>query len=86
MLYPLSYGHNSLVVRLLVDSTFALLTQWAVLKMVGVEGFELSTSSSQSWRATRLRYTPKNLLVKHQALKNKERYWCRQLFLIDLSF
>ncbi len=27
-------------------------------KMVGVEGFELSTSCSQSRRATRLRYTP----------------------------
>gem|GEM_PF-2979486 len=26
--------------------------------MVGVEGFEPTTSSSQSWRATRLRYTP----------------------------
>ena len=26
--------------------------------MVGVEGFELSTSSSQSWRSTRLSYTP----------------------------
>lgn len=28
------------------------------LEMVGVEGFEPPTSSSQSWRATRLRYTP----------------------------
>ena len=28
------------------------------LKLVGVEGFELSTSCSQSRRATRLRYTP----------------------------
>src|SRR5687767_13521929 len=27
--------------------------------LVGVERFELPTSSSQSWRATRLRYTPK---------------------------
>ena len=27
-------------------------------KLVGVEGFELSTSCSQSRRATRLRYTP----------------------------
>jgi hypothetical protein len=26
--------------------------------LVGVEGFELSTSSSQSWRSTRLSYTP----------------------------
>jgi hypothetical protein len=26
--------------------------------MVGAEGFELSTSSSQSWRSTRLSYTP----------------------------
>jgi hypothetical protein len=29
-----------------------------VLSLVGVEGFEPPTSSSQSWRATRLRYTP----------------------------
>src|SRR6185312_13119741 len=27
-------------------------------RLVGVEGFELSTSSSQSWRSTRLSYTP----------------------------
>jgi hypothetical protein len=27
-------------------------------QVVGVEGFELSTSSSQSWRSTRLSYTP----------------------------
>ena len=27
-------------------------------KMVGVRGFELLTSCSQSWRATGLRYTP----------------------------
>ena len=30
----------------------------APAKVVGVEGFELSTSSSQSWRSTRLSYTP----------------------------
>ena len=29
-------------------------------KLVGVEGFEPTTSSSQSWRATRLRYTPRS--------------------------
>ncbi len=29
------------------------------LRLVGVEGFEPPTSSSQSWRATRLRYTPR---------------------------
>ena len=28
-------------------------------RLVGVEGFELSTSSSQSWRSTRLSYTPR---------------------------
>ncbi len=28
------------------------------IEVVGVEGFEPPTSSSQSWRATRLRYTP----------------------------
>ena len=28
--------------------------------LVGAKGFEPSTSSSQSWRATRLRYTPKS--------------------------
>jgi hypothetical protein len=27
-------------------------------RLVGAEGFELSTSSSQSWRSTRLSYTP----------------------------
>src|SRR5690606_31098552 len=27
-------------------------------KVVGAEGFELSTSSSQSWRSTRLSYAP----------------------------
>jgi hypothetical protein len=27
-------------------------------QVVGAKGFEPSTSSSQSWRATRLRYTP----------------------------
>ena len=29
-------------------------------ELVGVEGFEPTTSSSQSWRATRLRYTPRS--------------------------
>ena len=33
-------------------------TTAAPAKVVGVEGFELSTSSSQSWRSTRLSYTP----------------------------
>ena len=32
----------------------------ALGELVGVEGFEPTTSSSQSWRATRLRYTPQS--------------------------
>ena len=40
-------------------------------KMVGVERFELPTSCSQSRRATRLRYTPKN--VTHCRLKTTTR-------------
>src|SRR6185503_3767269 len=44
----LSYGRNA-------DQSIALPSS---LKLVGVEGFELSTSSSQSWRSTRLSYTP----------------------------
>ena len=31
------------------------------MNLVGVEGFEPPTSTSQMWRATRLRYTPKAL-------------------------
>jgi hypothetical protein len=31
--------------------------------VVGVEGFELSTSSSQSWRSTRLSYTPPTISI-----------------------
>ena len=39
-------------------------------QLVGVEGFEPPTSSSQSWRATRLRYTPTtNRLVSHRMLR-----------------
>ncbi len=30
----------------------------ALLLLVGAAGFELATSSSQSWRSTRLSYTP----------------------------
>ena len=44
----LSYGRNA-------DQSIALPSS---LELVGVEGFELSTSSSQSWRSTRLSYTP----------------------------
>ena len=32
-------------------------------RMVGVEGFEPPTSSSQSWRSTRLSYTPKERVL-----------------------
>ena len=41
-----------------------------VKKVVGVEGFELSTSCSQSRRATRLRYTP-NLLRSGSATRTR---------------
>ena len=34
------------------------LSYWR-LKMVGETGFEPATSSSQNWRATRLRHSPK---------------------------
>ena len=38
-------------------------TTAAPAKVVGVEGFELSTSSSQSWRSTRLSYTPPTISI-----------------------
>ena len=38
-------------------------TTAAQAKVVGVEGFELSTSSSQSWRSTRLSYTPPTISI-----------------------
>ena len=34
--------------------------QGAARSMVGAAGFEPATSSAQGWRATRLRYTPKD--------------------------
>jgi hypothetical protein len=37
-------------------------------QLVGVEGFELSTSSSQSWRSTRLSYTP----LLHRTVSNSQ--------------
>ncbi len=46
--------------------------------MVGAEGFELSTSSSQSWRSTRLSYTPKQaLLAAENAVKGRACYVVR---------
>src|SRR5205814_10413027 len=45
---PMSYGRLSIA-------------EVPVLPVVGVERFELPTSCSQSKRATRLRYTPKNM-------------------------
>ena len=42
-------------------------------RMVGEEGFEPTTSSSQSWRSTRLSYTPVCRLSEgaHRAAKQK---------------
>ena len=44
--------------------------------LVGVERFELPTSCSQSKRATRLRYTPKdgNYAIRGQAPKGESAY------------
>src|SRR5690606_23379236 len=55
-LYQLSYDHHRTVYN-----TFCYCT--AVMKLVGVERFELPTSCSQSRRATRLRYTPKPCFI-----------------------
>ena len=41
-----------------------------VRKLVGVKRFELSTSCSQSRRATRLRYTPGRSRILHEKRKN----------------
>ena len=41
------------------------------MRTVGAKGFEPSTSSSQSWRATRLRYAPKRL--RHNTLIQPDR-------------
>jgi hypothetical protein len=56
MLYPveLRARARSLAHRSCLDSSLRLVP----IEVVGVEGFELSTSSSQSWRSTRLSYTP----------------------------
>ena len=58
--------------------------------MVGVERFELPTSCSQSRRATRLRYTPKNLRPRAKALDNTRPPYFRQriggLYLKYFSF
>ena len=56
MLYPveLRARARSLAHRSCLDSAL----RFAPIEVVGVEGFELSTSSSQSWRSTRLSYTP----------------------------
>jgi len=35
--------------------------RWVEVKVVGAEGFEPPTYSSQSYRATRLRYAPTNV-------------------------
>lgn len=41
--------------------------------MVGAEGFELSTSSSQSWRSTRLSYTPTLAALHATRLRARQR-------------
>jgi hypothetical protein len=45
----------------------------APAKVVGVEGFELSTSSSQSWRSTRLSYTPPTISIALLQCRQKAR-------------
>src|SRR5207342_1494564 len=56
----LSYGRQ---IRILADPRFRTLwIQSSWRRMVGAEGFEPTTSSSQSWRSTRLSYTPKPVL------------------------
>jgi hypothetical protein len=55
MLYPLSYGRRNPLIAMFES---AISTVSDNVKLVGVGGFEPTTSSSQSWRATRLRYTP----------------------------
>jgi hypothetical protein len=52
-------------IRLVLSAVNAGLAEWGddvyrtiCRAVVGVEGFEPPTSSSQNWRATRLRYTP----------------------------
>ena len=40
-----------------------------LFKMVGAGGFEPPTSSAQGWRATRLRYTPKELQMSNDELR-----------------
>jgi hypothetical protein len=42
---------------------FGLSTETLAVQMVGVEGFELSTSCSQSKRATGLRHTPNRAIL-----------------------
>ena len=58
MLYLMSYGHHREVLKVQGDHSSP-----CGKKLVGVERFELPTSCSQSRRATRLRYTPIDLLL-----------------------
>ncbi len=67
MLYQLSYGHHELeqshrAELLRFHKARGRTAPKAVGKLVGVERFELPTSCSQSRRATRLRYTPNNIV------------------------
>jgi hypothetical protein len=54
----MSYGRMELCLRIPWQANIATLYPLAIL--VGVEGFEPPTFCSQSRRATRLRYTPRN--------------------------
>ena len=64
MLYPVELRAQLFEIIAPTDAARCQSPSWyqgttaAPAKMVGVEGFELSTSSSQSWRSTRLSYTP----------------------------
>jgi hypothetical protein len=57
MLYPVELRALSFVGAPIVQP-IRLPRRERCMNLVGVEGLELSTSSSQSWRSTRLSYTP----------------------------
>ena len=66
MLYPdelRAHGRQVGALRTTQTATLNQMDKPTGKSLVGVEGFEPPTSSSQSWRATRLRYTPR---TKHR--------------------
>ena len=69
MLYPVELRAQLFEIIAPTDAARCQSPSWyqgataAPAKMVGVEGFELSTSSSQSWRSTRLSYTPPTISI-----------------------